>query len=110
MRTVRYPDYIKQGLVSYLHTYFPKAKWETSTVGHEPHAFTLHASDALQDIAHAYKTAYDSGFSDPLRDNAFALLQAAKAILDWEKALGGWDAPCWQALQDVVDLCEGKGK
>jgi len=45
---------------------------------------------------------------DPLHDNAFALLQAAKAVKEWEAMMGGWEAPCWDALDAAIAKCEGR--
>jgi hypothetical protein len=47
-------------------------------------------------------------YPDPLHDNAFRLLQAARDVLVWAAELGGWEAPCWTELLAAVDACGGK--
>jgi hypothetical protein len=47
---------------------------------------------------------------DPLPNLTAAapdLLAAAKAVLDWCEHTGGWDAPCWTALELAILKAEG---
>lgn len=46
--------------------------------------------------------AMDASQWPEVRDDLTDLVKALKGLLDWEQALGGWEAPCWDHARIVA--------